>query len=449
MSPTPRPTSRTTLAFVGAAAAALTLVTACSTGAPAPGGEGSPAAPAESVELTWFQGSGVDANLKTAEALGKAFTAKNPDITIINDASGPSDSGIESVIKTRLATGEMADLFWYNSGSLLQAMNPDQTMLNIKDDPLVGNLNEAFVQTVSTANGVYGVPVQTAGGGGFFYNIPVYEKLGLQVPKTWDEFMANNEKIKAAGIDPVEQTYGDPWTSQITTLADYFNVNAADADWANKWTANQAKFATDPVALKGFSKLEDIAKAGYLNKDFASAKLDDGLKAVATGTAAHYPMLAFASATIIANFPDNAADVGFFPVPGDSADSFGFTSWSPSAVYAPANTPHPDAVRKFMAFIASPEGCDVITETLGVTGPYMVKGCTLPDGAPKIIADMLPYFEQGDVAPALEFLSPVKGPSLQQLMVEVGSGIRDARSAAQAYDEDSAKQAQQLGLPGW
>jgi raffinose/stachyose/melibiose transport system substrate-binding protein len=38
---------------------------------------------------------------------------------------------------------------------------------------------------------------------------------------------------------------------------------------------------------------------------------------------------------------------------------------------------------------------------------------------------------------------------LQQLTVEVGSGIRDAKSAAQLYDEDAAKQAQQLGLPGW
>ena len=36
-------------------------------------------------------------------------------------------------------------------------------------------------------------------GGGIFYNTKIYEELGLSVPKTWDEFMANNEKIKAAG----------------------------------------------------------------------------------------------------------------------------------------------------------------------------------------------------------------------------------------------------------
>lgn len=430
-----------TLAIAGAAAAALALVlSACS------GPSGDTSGP---VELTWFQGSGVQANLDTAKALADAFMAKNPDIKIIQDASGPSDSQIDSVTKTRLATGEMADMFWYNSGSLFLATNPDQTMLNIKDEPFVKNLNESFVQTVSTDKGVYGVPVQSAGAGGFFYNIKVYQQLGLQVPKTWAEFLANCEKIKAAGIVPVEQTYGDPFSSQIVTLGDFHNVLNSDPDWATKWTTNKVKFVTDPIGLKSFTKLQDLRDGGYLNEDFASARLDDGLKAVATGTAAHYPMLAFAVATIVANYPDQAEDVGFFGVPGDDPNYAGATAWSPSALYAPANTKHPEAVKKFMAFVASTEGCDVITATLGVTGPYMVNGCKLPDTAPKTIANMLPYFDNGLTKPALEFLSPVKGPSLDRLMVEVGSGIRDGKSAAQAYDEDSATQAQQLGLPGW
>ena len=55
------------------------------------------------------------------------------------------------------------------------------------------------------------------------------------------------------------------------------------------------------------------------------------------------------------------------------------TVWVPSALYAPSNTQHPDEVKEFMAFVASPAGCDTITEALGVTGAYLVEGCTLPD----------------------------------------------------------------------
>ena len=52
-------------------------------------------------------------------------------------------------------------------------------------------------------------------GGAVLYNIPLYQKLGLQIPKTWDEFMRNNDAVKKAGggVAPVEQTYGDTWTS--------------------------------------------------------------------------------------------------------------------------------------------------------------------------------------------------------------------------------------------
>jgi raffinose/stachyose/melibiose transport system substrate-binding protein len=66
------------------------------------------------------------------------------------------------------------------------------------------------------------------------------------------------------------------------------------------------------------------------------------------------------------------------------------------------------------------------------------------------VADLLPYFqEDGATAPALEFLSPIKGPALEQITVEVGSGLRTAADAAALYDLDVEKQAQQLGLPDW
>ena len=80
----------------------------------------------------------------------------------------------------------------------------------------------------------------------------------------------------------------------------------------------------------------------------------------------------------------------------------------------------------------------------------MIDGCDLPADVPTSVKDMLPYFEtEGGTAPALEFLSPVKGPALEQITVEVGSGIRPAADAAALYDQDVEKQAKQLGLPGW
>ncbi|WP_235508157.1 ABC transporter substrate-binding protein [Agromyces sp. Soil535] len=401
----------------------------------------------EAVELSFFMGN-VEANVATAEGLIAAFEAANPDITIDLDSSGPSGAEGDNLTKTKLATGEMADLFWYNSGSLFQALNPDQTLLNMADEPWVDSLNESYVQTVSTDNGVYGAPAGTATGGGVFYYIPDYEELGLSVPTTWEEFAANNEALKAAGKEAVIQSYADTWTSQIFVLADYFNVRAEDPDWAEKYTAGEVKYADDPVAMAGFQHLQDVHEAGFLNQDFASATFDDALRKVANGEGTHYPMLTFAISTIADLYPDTVDDIGFFALPGDGAN--GLTVWMPPAIYASANTEHPEEAKRFLEFVASVDGCDAMTDAVGVSGPYLVDGCTIPDDVPRAVADMLPYFEEGgETSPALEFLSPIKGPSLEQITVEVGSGIRSAADGAALYDEDVKKQAQQLGLPGW
>ena len=388
-------------------------------------------------------------NVATAEGLKAAFEAENPDIKIEIETHPGGGEG-DNLVKTRLATGDMPDVFRYNAGSLFRALNPPETMLDLTNDPFRPTCIDSFKPVVSVDGKVYGVPEEAAMGGGILYNKKIYADLGLSVPKSWAEFMANNEKIKAAGKAPVIQTFGDTWTSQLFVLADYYNVQAAVPDFAEKYTANQAKYATTPAALKGFQRQEEVFKAGDLNEDFAAAKFDDGLRMVATGEGAHYPMLTFAIGGIAQNYPDNLKDVGFFAMPGDDAASNGLTVWMPAAVYIAKTTQHPEEAKRFVAFIASTKGCDIRSAANGATGPYLIKGCTLPANVPPAVADLLPYFQKdGATAPALEFLSPIKGPALEQITVEVGSGIRPAADGAALYDEDVKKQAQQLGLPGW
>jgi raffinose/stachyose/melibiose transport system substrate-binding protein len=394
-----------------------------------------------------IQSDGNEETVKAFDALTKAYTAANPDVTF-DVSNRPGGAEGDNLVKTQLSTGEMTDIFQYNSGSLFQALNPDKNLADLSD--IQGGVLESFQAVVTSPDGkVRGVPWGAAMGGGIYYNKKIYSELGLAVPKTWAEFMANNEKVKAAGKVAVAQTYKDTWTSQLFVLADFFNVQAAVPAFAADYTGNKAKYATTPAAMKGFEYLEQVNKAGYLNADFGAATFDDGVRMVATGEAAHYPMLTFALGNIKQNFPDNVKDVGFFAQPGDDAAKNGLTVWMPAGVYVASTSKNVDAAKKFLAFIASPEGCKVMQEANGATGPYLIKGCGLPADVPPSVADMLPYFDGGLTSPALEFVSPIKGPNLEQITVEVGSGIRPAAEAAALYDQDVTKQAKQLGLPNW
>ena len=439
----------------GFGGAATTAPTTSATEPPAttePSAEASPSeAAVEPVTLTWY----VDDNNVTQarlQGLIDAYAAVNPNVTIeIETHPGGTDG--DNLVKTRLATGDMPDMFYYNSGSLLQALNPAETLVDLSGEAFVANLQESYLPTVSTTGGaIVGVPTEGSLGGGILYNRKIYSDLGLQVPKTWAEFAANNDAIKQAGTAaPICATFKDTWTSQLFVLADYYNVQVANPNFAADYTANKAHYADTPAAQAGFAHLQEAFEKGWWQEDFGADTFDIGQQKLAEGLCAHYPMLTFAVGTIAENFPDQIGDIGFFGQPGDDAATNGATIWMPAATYIPQTTTGAqlDAAKAFLNFIGSVEGCEAMTAGVAPSGPYVVKGCSLPDDVPQAIKDIQPYIDGGNNSPALEFLSPVKGPSLENLTTAVGSGINTAEEAAALYDQDVEKQAKQLGLPGW
>ena len=93
---------------------------------PTPG----PATPTpEAVTLTLLTDNS-QASVAKANGVIGAYTAKNPHVTILLETRPQGNEG-DNVVKTRLATGDMTDIFWYNSGSLLAALKPDQTLVDL------------------------------------------------------------------------------------------------------------------------------------------------------------------------------------------------------------------------------------------------------------------------------------------------------------------------------
>ncbi|MGO4495120.1 ABC transporter substrate-binding protein [Paenibacillus sp. 2RAB27] len=387
-------------------------------------------------------------SVNVAKGIVAAFEKKYPNIHVETETRPGGGEG-DNIVKTRLATGDMTDVFFYNSGSLMQALNPEQNLLDLTNEPFQANVIDSFKPTVSSKGKVYAGPIGSTMAGGWFYNKKIYADLGLSVPKTWAELMANSEKIKAAGITAVIGSYKDDWTSQLVVLADYYNVQAANPKFAEDYTANKTKYAKDAAALKSFEKLEEIAKKGYMNKDFLATTYDAGLKMLAEGKGAQYPMLSFATPALQQNFPDKMKDIGFFAQPGDSAATNGLTVWMPSGAYIYKATKHAEQAKKFVEFIASMDGVAAQSAASMPSGPYAIKGAKLPDDVAQAVKDMTPYFDGNKTAPALEFVSPIKGASLPQITTEVGAAIKTGKQGAEVYDKDVEKQAKQLGLQGW
>lgn len=141
------------------AVAALTA-SACSVGSI---GSGSDSSGSGTTTITYLTGND-QTNVAFQTALIDGFMKANPDIKI-NLETQPGGTEGDNLTKTKLSTGEMDDVFNYNDGSLFQALNPDNTLTPLGDQPWVSQLTDQFKATVSTSKGLYGAPLGSSQAG--------------------------------------------------------------------------------------------------------------------------------------------------------------------------------------------------------------------------------------------------------------------------------------------
>ncbi len=130
--------------------------------------------------------------------------------------------------------------------------------------------------------GVYGVPVSYACWA-IFYNRGMFAANGWEVPKTWDEFFALCDRIRARGIAPVSLTgiYGNYPDSVLR--AAYYNLAGAEG-WDRLNRAEPGAYA-DPRYVRAAEVLQRLSK-NYLLAGWEGATHTAAQVAFAEGRAA-------------------------------------------------------------------------------------------------------------------------------------------------------------------
>lgn len=403
------------------------------------GGSGDGDKPYAGITLKWWAGNaennpGTQAVMEAAtEKLGMEFEVE------VN----PGGSEGDNIIKTRMASGDLPDFMAYNSGSKLYDLNPSRGFMDISDWDIVDKFDDAFLSSVTIDGAVYGAPQSSTQAGAVIYYKPDYEELKLEVPHTWDEFVDNCKALSDAGKTPVYFTGGETWATQVLFLGDYYNIAAANPTFADDYTEGKAKYADVAEATRSWTKYEDLVD--YLNADKSAATVTDGNFAIATGEATHWFILTQQLPLILEN-AENPDDIGVFGVPGDDADNHGLTVWEPMSWYVNKDTENVDAIKAFFEFYYSEEALDLYFGTYWANGPSCIKGYELPESVCSAVrVDMQKYFDDGKTVPALEYQSPIKGTTCEQMTTAVGLGQMSGEEAAAMYDDDCKKSAVQLG----
>ena len=194
---------------------------------------------------------------------------------------------------------------------------------------------------------------------GIYFNKDAYKAAGVEEPKTWDEFVANCEKFKAAGIDCLTTGTKALWPG--AGIFDYLSMRTNGYEWHMDLTAGKVAW-TDQKTRDVFAQWAKVQP--YITANAAAIDWQDAAALLVQGKAANYVMGNFAVAT--------------FKEGGMTNDNLGFmvfpeiTPGLPRAEEAPTDTIHIPAGAKnvadaktFLAFVASADAQTKLNATLG------------------------------------------------------------------------------------
>lgn len=142
----------------------------------------------------------------------------------------PGGAQFEQLVQTKIATKDVPDiLFYYSDQGHLNKIMPETNLVDLSGEPYMSRINPVVKKYYLQSNGkMYGIPTSGMNVGGVLYNKEVFKRLNLSVPKTYDEFLALCEQMKAAGVTPLYEaakTHGRCKFSPLTDSAKLLTPN--------------------------------------------------------------------------------------------------------------------------------------------------------------------------------------------------------------------------------
>jgi raffinose/stachyose/melibiose transport system substrate-binding protein len=206
-------------------------------------------------------------------------------------------------VKTLNAIGDLPDVFFNDSKETIKSLITSGTVLDlrpyIEEDGFADKYDIKTAIAPHTDGGVYNL--QSGADQYFittlFYNKDVFAEYNVEVPVTFDEFVAACEVFKQNDIIPISAFLTDCWSVQSNVLPNL--IAAEDPTVITKLQNLEANFATDPVVLSALEKFALLANNGYFGEDALNRDYGTAQTYFIEGEAAMYPMFTWAAADFV------------------------------------------------------------------------------------------------------------------------------------------------------
>jgi len=390
---------------------------------------GSIAAPAFAQEISFWSWRQEDRAVY--QQIIDAFQAANPGITVRFEAF--EAASYATILSTALAADNGPDSMMVRAYGAFETVANGGYLLPLTADDVPGLAG--FPATALAANTLrsdgqlYAVPFasQTML---VIYNRDIFDQLGLSEPQDWAELISHAEAIRAAGLFPFANGTATAWQNE--TILSALGASTIGRDFYDDLIADRTDF-NDPRFVAGLERLLEISAYfpdGFIGLDYPSSQ-----QLFASGMAGMFAGGSFELANFRSQNP--SLNLGVFAAPGQSADDEKLVATFFDGGYAGySKTQHPEAVKTWLAFLATPEFGQIFANELGNITP--IPGVTFDNPLLQDVARLnqnsVPYI----MLTNFRFQEPSGSVLLQAEVQRMLAGQTTPEAAARAVTEGIA-----------
>ena len=361
------------------------------------------------------------------------FEAENPDIRIVQNQVADADT----LIRTLLVKDRIPDIITLNANGNFGRLAEAGVFYDFTDEPVLQTINPA-VQDILADLGTYGDEVNGLGyvnnANGVIYNSAIFEEQGLEVPETWDEFIAVCDALEAAGITPFYGTLADSWTGIPSWNA--LGAYPAQDDFFDKLRAQGTDVGPDSEVSfqKNFAEMMDqqYELYSYMQEGYRGKTYDDGNTAFANGEVAMLLQGIWATNPIKQVNPD--IEMGIFPYPGtDDPDDRLLVSGVDVVFTMGKDNPKQEAAMRFIDYAFEKDVIEGFAASQNMVPS--VKGAEISDDP--ALQSVKPFFDNGQITGFIDHQIPPAVPLIPTDQEFLFNG--DAEAALKTLDNEWRK----------
>lgn len=272
-----------------------------------------------------------------------------------------------NVLKTKLNSGEATDIFGGQSGKtdLKVQYDVEKNAVDLSGEEWVSRMDPNALDQVSLNGKVYGAEIWDIVASNYFiltYNKKIFADLGVEVPKSYDDFKAACTTIMDAGIVPIYEPVSDGWHHVLWFPMVGPRFEELNPGLADKLNANEATFAASETMLTAIAQLQELYDMGCFGDNALSDTYTDTTKKLASGEYAMSLTTLTAPVAIESEYPDVPVDTfGFFPIPlVDNQLAPAHPAGPSKFIYS--GSPHVAEAKQYLAFLMKPENLQYLLD---------------------------------------------------------------------------------------